>query len=218
MVASLGVLAARHAPELSRPVDNRVIEHPACLEVIDEGSGGFLHLASQLAVVFGEVFLAVPVAARETVVGAAPDLEEADAAFEQMVGGKTDEIHGEPVRVKALHYGNYVETEVRHGGRRCKSMGHTAVIEAEGSTRGLPSLLLLTNPPTSPNSLHQLISNGVYPERQKILVAKGATAPRAAYEPIAARIVEVNSGGTADINPARFTFKHIRRPLFGIDP
>ena len=143
-------------------------------------------------------------------------------SFDQMVGGKTDKIHGDPVRVKgrvkALHDGLYVETEVRHGGGRYKSMGHTSVIEAEGSTRDLPNLLLLTNRPTSPNSLHQLISNGVYPERQRILVAKGTTAPRAAYEPIAARIVEVNSGGAADVNPAHFTFKHVRRPLFGVDP
>ena len=96
-------------------------------------------------------------------------------------------------------------------------MGHTSVIEVEGSTRDLPNLLLLTNSPTSPNSLHQLISNGVYPERQRILVAKGTTAPRAAYEPIAARIVEVNSGGAADVNPSHFTFKNIRRPLFGVE-
>jgi microcystin degradation protein MlrC len=138
-----------------------------------------------------------------------------------MVGGKTDKIHGDPVRVKgrvkAMHDGQYVELEVRHGGGRYKSMGPTSVIEVEGSTRDLPNLLLLTNSPTSPNSLHQLISNGVYPERQRILVAKGTTAPRAAYEPIAARIVEVNSGGAADVNPKRFTFKHIRRPLFGVD-
>ncbi len=52
----------------------------------------------------------------------------------------------------------------------------------------------------------------------RILVAKGTTAPRAAYEPIAAkRIVEVNSGGATDVNPKRFTFKNIRRPLFGVD-
>ena len=142
-------------------------------------------------------------------------------AFDQMVGGKTDKIHGDPVRVKgrvkAMHDGRYVELEVRHGGGRYKSTGHTSVIEVEGSTRDLPNLLLLTNSPTSPNSLHQLISNGVYPERQKILVAKGTTAPRAAYEPIAAKIVEVNSGGAADVNPNRFTFKSIRRPLFGVD-
>lgn len=142
-------------------------------------------------------------------------------AFDQMVGGKTDKIHGDPVRVKgrvkAMHDGKYVETEVRHGGGRYKDLGHTSVIEVEGSTRDLPNLLLLTNAPTSPNSLHQLISNGVYPERQRILVAKGTMAPRAAYEPVAARIVEVNSGGATDVNPKRFTFKNIRKPLFGID-
>ena len=42
-------------------------------------------------------------------------------------------------------------------------------------------------------------------------------APRAAYEPIAARIIEVNSGGATDVNPKRFTFKNIRPGLFGID-
>ena len=141
--------------------------------------------------------------------------------FDMMVGGKTDDIHGKPVRirgkVKSLNDGDYVETEVRHGGGRYKSTGLTSVIRVEGSTRDLPNLLLLTNRPTSPNSLHQIVSNGVYPERMRILVAKGTTAPRAAYEPIAAKIVEVNSGGATDVNPKAFTFKNIRRPLFGVD-
>ena len=105
---------------------------------------------------------------------------------------------------------------MRHGGGRYREMGPTAVIEVEGSTRDLPNLLLLTNRPSSPNSLHQLISNGVYPERQRILVAKGTTAPRAAYEPIAARIIEVNSGGATDVNPAHFSFKRVRPALFGL--
>lgn len=144
-----------------------------------------------------------------------------DGAFDQLVGGKTDKIHGEPVRikgrVKSLTDGNYVETEVRHGGGRYASMGPVSVIEVEGSTKDLPNLLLLSNRPTTPNSLHQLISNGVYPQRQKILVAKGTTAPRAAYEPIAAQIVEVNSGGATDVNPKRFTYKFARPGLFGLD-
>jgi len=142
--------------------------------------------------------------------------------FDEKVGGKTDSIHGSPVRVtgriKLLSDGRYVETEVRHGGGRYHDMGPTSVIEVEGSTVDLPNLLLLTNRPTSPNSLHQLISNGVYPRRLRILVAKGVTAPRAAYEPIAARIVEVNSRGATDVNPSHFTFRHVRQPLFGLEP
>ena len=141
--------------------------------------------------------------------------------FDQFVGGKTDRFHGEPVRirgrVKSLHDGRYIEPEVRHGGGRYNDMGHTAVIEVEGSTRELSNLLLLTYRRTSPNSLHQLISNGVNPRRQKILVAKGCIAPRAAYEPIAARLIEVDTPGLTAVNPKRFTYKHVRRPLFGLE-
>jgi hypothetical protein len=35
---------------------------------------------------------------------------------------------------------------------------------------------------------------------------------------VAARIMEVNTPGATDVNPARFTFKFARRPLFGLDP
>ena len=144
-----------------------------------------------------------------------------NGSFEMKVGGKTDRLHGEPVlvrgRVKSLHDGKYIETEIRHGGGRYHDQGLTAVIEVEGSTRDLPNLLLLTTERASPNSLHQLISCGVYPERQKILVAKGAIAPRAAYEPIAGRIIEVDTPGATAVNPARFTYKRARRPLFGLD-
>jgi microcystin degradation protein MlrC len=141
-------------------------------------------------------------------------------SFDQLVGGKTDRLHGDPVhvrgRVRLLSDGRYVETEVRHGGGRYHDMGHTAVIEAEGSTRDLPNLLLLTMRRSSPNSIHQIVSSGVYPERQRILVVKGAIAPRAAYEPVAARIIEVDTAGVTGVNPARFTYKQVRRPLFGL--
>jgi microcystin degradation protein MlrC len=142
-------------------------------------------------------------------------------SFDMLVGGKTDDLHGKPVRVrgrvKALHDGRYVETEVRHGGGRYWDMGHTAVIEAEGSTPDLLNLLLVTAKRSSPNSLHQLISNGVYPQRQRMLVVKGAIAPRAAYEPVAAQIIEVDTPGVTAVNPKRFTYRHVRRPLFGLE-
>jgi microcystin degradation protein MlrC len=141
-------------------------------------------------------------------------------AFDMAVGGKTDQMHGKPIRVrgrvKSLHDGSYIETEVRHGGGRYHELGLAAVIEAEGSTRDLPNILLLTTRRSSPNSLHQLISVGIYPQRQRILVAKGTIAPRAAYEPVAAEIVYVDSPGATAVNPARFEFKLARPGLFGI--
>ena len=95
-------------------------------------------------------------------------------------------------------------------------MGISVVIEVEGSTPDLPNILLLTPKRIIPFSLNQLISVGIYPERLKILVAKGTIAPRAAYEPVAARIIEVDSGGVTAVNPARFEYKHIRANLYGL--
>jgi microcystin degradation protein MlrC len=140
--------------------------------------------------------------------------------LEMPVGGKTDQLHGSPVqikgRVRSLHSGDYIETEVRHGGGRYFNMGVTAVVEVDGSTRDDKNLLVLTTNRSSPNSMHQIVSLGIYPERQKILVAKGTIAPRAAYEPVAAEIVTVDSPGSTAVNPARFRFRNVREKLWGL--
>jgi microcystin degradation protein MlrC len=143
-----------------------------------------------------------------------------NGSFDMPVGGKTDRAHGEPVRirgrVKSLHDGEHMETEVRHGGGRYFQLGVSAVIAVEGSTRDLQNLLLVTTLRSNPNTLHQLISCGIYPERQRILVAKGTIAPRAAYEPVAARIIPVDSPGATAVNPARFKFTRVREGLLGL--
>lgn len=140
--------------------------------------------------------------------------------FDLPVGGKTDNLHGKPVRVrgkvKSLHDGEYIETEVRHGGGRYFRLGLAAVIEAEGSTRDVKNLLLVTTLRSSPNSLHQIISCGIYPQRQRILVAKGTIAPLAAYEPVSAKIIWVDSPGATAVNPKRYTFRNVREKLWGM--
>ena len=68
----------------------------------------------------------------------------------------------------------------------------------------------------TPFSLGQLTSAGIVPERQKILVVKAAVAFRAAYEPIAGTIIEVDTPGLTAVNPKRFEYKHARSDLFGI--
>ncbi|MEP7362045.1 MAG: M81 family metallopeptidase [Acidobacteriota bacterium] len=141
-------------------------------------------------------------------------------AFEFPVGGKTDNMHGEPVlirgRVRTLHDGKFIEPEVRHGGMRYWDAGLSALIEVEGSTPETQNLLVLNTNRTVPLSIHQLVSVGVYPERQKILVAKGTVAPLAAYEPFSKRMIKVDSGGASAINPARFHYK-LAPKLYGFD-
>ncbi len=143
-----------------------------------------------------------------------------NAAFDAEVGGKVDKLHGEPVRitgkVKLLYDGKYVEPAVRHGGRRYQDQGVSAVIECEGSTRDEPNLVLLTTERHMPFSLGQLTSAGIDAARQRILVVKAAVAFRAAYEPIAGKIIEVDTGGLTAVNPARFDYKRIRPGLAGM--
>lgn len=145
----------------------------------------------------------------------------ADAEISVDVGGKTDTMHGQPVRlvgrVRSLHDGKYVEPLVRHVGARYYDMGHTAVLEAQGSTPDAPNFVVVTTRRDPPYSLEQTVSLGLHPERQKILVVKGVVAPRAAYLPIAGLLIAVDTPGATTVNPKRLPYKHVRRPLFGLD-
>ena len=57
------------------------------------------------------------------------------ASLTLTMGGKTDELHGQPiqleVRVRTCHDGPFVDREVRHGGRTHYDMGPTAVVETD---------------------------------------------------------------------------------------
>ncbi len=140
--------------------------------------------------------------------------------FDVPVGGKSDDLHGAPVRIRGkvqlLYDGEYIETAIRHGGRRYLDQGLTAVIHAEGSTPDLPNVVLINSKRHTPFSLGQLTSAGIVPERQKIFVVKAAVAFRAAYEPIAGTIIEVDTPGLTAVNPNRFAYRHARSDLFGI--
>jgi microcystin degradation protein MlrC len=141
--------------------------------------------------------------------------------FEAPVGGHSASSFTEPVSirgvVRSLHRGTFLEPAVRHGGHRYWDMGNCAVIECQGSTREMMNLLLLTSERCSPFSLHQLISCGIDPGRQRILAVKGTVAPRAAYEPVAAKIQLVDTPGVTSANPARFKFQRTRPGICGLD-
>jgi microcystin degradation protein MlrC len=136
--------------------------------------------------------------------------------FDSTVGGTVDRLHGEPVAVrgvvKSLHDGRWIETEARHGGRRGNDQGPTALIElGDGNTLVLNSLR------TPPFSLGQLTSVGIDPKAARIIVVKAAVAYKAAYEPIAGEIIPVDTPGLTAINPARFSYTRIRRPMYPLD-
>jgi microcystin degradation protein MlrC len=136
--------------------------------------------------------------------------------FEGIVGGVVDHLHGAPVHirgiVRTLHDGQWLEAEARHGGRRQNDQGHTAVIDlGDGNTLVLNSLR------TPPFSLGQLTSVGIDPRQAHTIVVKAAVAYKAAYAPIAGEIIPVDTPGLTAINPARFTYTRIRRPMYPLD-
>ncbi|MEO6811012.1 MAG: M81 family metallopeptidase [Isosphaeraceae bacterium] len=131
-------------------------------------------------------------------------------------GGKVDR-HAPPLsilgKVIVLHDGRYVEEQPRHGGLRHNDQGATAVVELPGG-----NLIVLTTLRHPPFSLGQLTSLGIKPEQAKVIVVKAAVAYKAAYEPIAGAIIEVDTPGLTAANPSRFTYQHLRRPILPIDP
>ena len=133
------------------------------------------------------------------------------------VGAKTDERHGKPVlirgKVKILSDGTYIEPEPRHGGRRFGNMGTTAVVD---TVEGHQVILMSLREP--PLSLHQALSVGVRPETRKIIIAKGVIAPRAAYNPISARVIAVDTPGVTAAGPENFTYRNRPSPLYPLDP
>jgi microcystin degradation protein MlrC len=135
------------------------------------------------------------------------------------VGGKADRWHGDPVEVtgivRALSDGTFAcELPDNHFAAFYGStirMGRTVWLRTGGIN------LVLTERKTPPFDLAQLRGVGVIPERQKMIVVKSAVAYRAAYLPIAAGIVEMDTAGLCSANLTRFHYRHLRRPIFPLD-
>ena len=81
-----------------------------------------------------------------------------------------------------------------------------------------PQFLTLNSLRIMPTSLQQLLSLNIEPEKKKVIVVKGVTAPRAAYEPIAKQIIAVDSSGVTQAGPEAFHYVHRPKPLFPLEP
>jgi len=133
------------------------------------------------------------------------------------IGGKTDALHGPPLRgafkVEGLYDGKFEETEPRHGGLRSCDQGLSAVVR---SPRGLT--VLITSLRMPPFSLRQLTSCGIDPTAYQALAAKGVNAPIAAYREVCQHFLRVDTPGSTSANLERLEFRHRRRPMFPFEP
>ena len=129
------------------------------------------------------------------------------------MGGKTDDRHGEPltaeVTVKSVHEGTFEESEIRHGGYTHFDMGPTTVVTTD---TGLT--ISLTSRRTVPVSLGVVTSIGLDPADFQVLVAKGVHAPVAAYAPVCADLIRVNTDGATAADMRTFEYKYRQQPMF----
>ena len=131
------------------------------------------------------------------------------------VGGKFDRHHGEPVeitaKVRRLSDGIYRNIgPMRHG--VLEDQGRTAVLDT-----GRVSVILTERRMPMWN-LEQLRVLGIEPTRLRIVTVKAAIAYRAAYEPIATKIIEVDTPGLSAADVRRFHYTKLLRPIYPLDP
>ena len=132
------------------------------------------------------------------------------------VGGKTDSMHGDPVMVtgivRTLFKGKFEDDRPTHGGFRYFDGGLTAVLDTDDE-----HTLVLTSLRCGNTSREQMYSVGIFPERYRVIVAKGVVSPRPAYQPIASEVLLVNSPGvtTSDLN--FFEYRKRRVNLYPFD-
>ena len=90
-------------------------------------------------------------------------------------------------------------------------MGPCAVVRHQGLT------ILLTSRKTPPFDLGQWRSQGIDPARLSVIGVKAAVAHRRAYDPIAARMLWVDTPGPCTSNLRSLPYRHLRRPIFPLD-
>ena len=136
------------------------------------------------------------------------------ATVTMKVGGKTDSFHGPPVqvtgRVKTITDGLFVHKGPMGTGSKGE-VGRSVVLEVNGID------LIVAERKMAPNDPEIFRRHGIEPTEKKVLVVKSRGHFRAAYEPFAKEIIEVDAPGVASPNLKQFPYKHVRRPIFPLD-
>lgn len=133
------------------------------------------------------------------------------------VGGKHDGLHGEPVHiegmVRLIHEGHF-QMAGPMGAGTWASRGRTVVVEINGPG-GIE--VQLTDLRGHPNDLNFFRAFGIEPTQRRILVLKSAAHFRAAFEPIATKVIEVDAPGISSPKLDTFPYQRLSRPVYPLD-
>lgn len=131
------------------------------------------------------------------------------------IGGKTDaRFGGGPLAVSGvltcLSDGHYVGDGPMIGGL-AKSFGPTAVLQVEGIA------VLIVSLSSQILDLQQFRGFGIEPVSMKVVALKSMQHFRAAFAPIAAKIIVCDSGALCTPDLRKLLFRNVRRPVFPLD-
>jgi glutamate-1-semialdehyde 2,1-aminomutase len=135
------------------------------------------------------------------------------------IGGKGSKLDKGPVVVEVelvSHWSGLFELEDKnsHLASMCGDtfdMGPCSVVKHQGVT------ILLTSNRTPPFDLGQWRSQGLEPTRFSVIGVKAAVAHRRAYDPIASRMIWVDTPGPCSSNLKSLPFQKIKRPVYPLD-
>ncbi|MFT4036663.1 MAG: M81 family metallopeptidase [Thermomicrobiales bacterium] len=133
------------------------------------------------------------------------------------VGGQHDGLHGAPVEVtgvvRLIHEGTFPLAGPMGAGTFA-GRGRTVVLEIGGSG-GIE--LQLTELRGHPSDLNHFRAFGIEPTQRRMLVLKSAAHFRAAFEPIASKVIEVDAPGISTPKLATLPYERLRRPIYPLD-
>lgn len=136
-----------------------------------------------------------------------------EATFQ--IGGKADPAYGAPLEVtgtvRVLSDGHFIGRGPVVRGRPV-ACGPTALIDVNG----LQLVVMSIRHAANDQGYFRVV--GIQPEHEPLLVIKSRGHFRADFEPISRTIIEVDAPGAANPNLDRFTFNHVRRPIWPLDP
>jgi microcystin degradation protein MlrC len=136
------------------------------------------------------------------------------AHVELLLGGKTDDLHGPPLavagRVRLLSDGRFTNLGPMNTGAETR-LGPTAVLSLGGVD------VVVTSNRVQALDAGLFVSQGIDPSRKRVLVLKSSVHYRGAFEPLASRVVEVDTPGLSNSDLSRYPYRHVRRPIFPLD-
>ena len=131
-----------------------------------------------------------------------------------VIGGKVDEMHGEPMHAKAyvrlLGDGEFTFHGPMSTGMK-GSLGRTAVLVIGGVE------VVVAEHRSQLRDLEMLRHVGIEPSRRKLIAVKSAVHFRADFTEIADRIFDADTPGVHRPDFSKLTYQNVRRPVYPLD-